>query len=55
MVADGPGFAPGATDHGPAQPINLAPSILAFLGLGDAGQPMDGTPLQNRLTQEPAA
>ncbi|MBL6455602.1 alkaline phosphatase family protein [Belnapia sp. T6] len=48
MVAEGPVFAAGATDAAPASPIDLAPTILAFLGLGDAGQPMDGRPLQGR-------
>ena len=55
MVADGPGFAAGARDHGPARPIDLAPSILAFLGHGNAGVPMDGHTLQSRPTQETAA
>ncbi len=55
MVIEGPGFAAGAQDHGAAAPIDLAPSILAFLGHGDAGQPMDGAPLQSRPSQEPAA
>lgn len=48
LVAEGPGFAAGGTDAAPASPIDLAPTILAFLGLGDAGQPMEGRALQGR-------
>ncbi|WP_149535601.1 alkaline phosphatase family protein [Siccirubricoccus phaeus] len=55
MVADGPGFAPGSRDAAIARPIDLAPTILAFLGHGDAGAPMDGAPLQSRPSQEPPA
>ncbi|MCO6415654.1 alkaline phosphatase family protein [Siccirubricoccus sp. KC 17139] len=53
MIADGPGFAPGGRDAAPARPIDLAPTLLAFLGHGDAGVPMDGRPLQSRPSQQP--
>ncbi len=45
MVAEGPGFAPGQV-LAPASPIDLAPSVLAFLGIDDGGVPMDGRALQ---------
>ena len=46
MVLDGPGFAAGAKDGRAASPIDLAPTILRFLGHGDAGWGMDGRALQ---------
>lgn len=55
MVAEGPGFAAGAQDTAAAAPIDLAPTILRFLGHGDAGVAMDGTALQHRPSQEQAA
>jgi hypothetical protein len=39
---------------GAASPIDLAPTILTFLGLGDGGREMDGAALQGRPTQEVA-
>ena len=50
MIADGPGFSAGATDPGRASPIDIAPTVLRFLGRGDGGTAMDGWPLQGRVT-----
>jgi len=48
LVAEGPGFAADALDPAPASPIDLAPSVLSFLGRGQGGPAMDGAALQGR-------
>lgn len=48
LIAEGPGFVADALDPAPASPMDLAPSILAFLGRGQGGPAMDGAALQGR-------
>lgn len=50
MVAQGRGFVAG-TVRAPASPIDLAPSVLAFLGIDDVGVPMDGRALQHHQVE----
>jgi hypothetical protein len=51
MVADGPGFARGVS-LADASPIDIAPSILRFLGRGLEGPAMDGRALQGSAVME---
>jgi hypothetical protein len=46
LMIDGAGFAAGERDGRSASPVDLAPTILAHLGLDAAG--LDGRPLQGR-------
>jgi arylsulfatase A-like enzyme len=55
MIIEGPGFGAGMLDMAPAQPVDLAPTILGFLGTAIEGPAMDGTPLQARPAVERAA
>lgn len=43
LIANGGGFAPGSVEHGVTRLIDIAPSIMRFLGLPRDG--MDGLPL----------
>jgi arylsulfatase A-like enzyme len=45
LLAAGPGFAPGATSTAPTSAVDIAPTVLAHLGL--PGHGMDGRPLQS--------
>ncbi len=54
MVADGPGFSRGVTDAA-ASPIDIAPTILRFLGCGMEGPAMDGRALQGSPVMEHTA
>ncbi len=55
MIAEGPGFAADALDPAPASPVDLAPSVLAFLGRWHGGPAMDGAALQGRPSLRAAA
>ena len=54
MVVEGPGFRPGLS-MAAASPIDIAPSILGFLGCGLEGPAMDGRALQAAALEEQAA
>ncbi|WP_159351310.1 alkaline phosphatase family protein [Roseomonas harenae] len=55
MVLEGGGFAAGEVDPAEACPVDIAPTILAHLGHGDGGVPMDGSSLSGRRRSSPAA
>ena len=44
LLIEGPGFTPGAVRSDPVHVTDLAPSVMAHLGVGAPG--MDGRPLQ---------